>query len=481
MSRGDRLAAAGPTTPVREHLLVAGRALLIEYIPHPRARRYVLRLRPDGSARVSIPRRGSLRGARAFAAQHTRWLERQLVHLARCPVASPAWRAGQRIYFRGERVPLQVETASGGLIVRWADQELRVPHPVEDLRPAVEGHLRALAARELPPRVAGLAAAAGLHVRRVQVRDQRSRWGSCSRRGTVSLNWRLVQMPPAVRDYVIWHELMHLREMNHSRRFWQRVAEVCPEFEAARRWLRRHGEALRGPSLDSGGPEPTLPGVQNPTGIRAVIFDMDGVLTDSEPLINAAAVAMFRERGIPVAPEDFVPFIGTGENRYIGGVAEKYGVGLDLEAAKRRTYEIYLELVPRQLRAFPGAVELVHACRAAGRRVALASSADRVKIEANLRHIGLPSEFWDALVSAEDVVHKKPAPDIFLAAARKLGLPPAACVVIEDAVNGIQAARAAGMRCVAVAHSFPPERLVAADLVRPAIAEVTPADLWGAE
>lgn len=466
---------------VREHLLVAGRALPIEYVPHPRARRYVLRLRPDGSARVSIPRRGSLRGARAFAAQHTRWLERQLVHLARQPSADPCWRPGRLIYFRGQPVPLLAEAGPGGLTVRWADQELRLPTPLEDLRPAVEQHLRALAGRELPPRVWALAAAAGLSVRRVQVRDQRSRWGSCSRRGTIALNWRLVQMPPAVRDYVIWHELMHLREMNHSRRFWRLVAEVCPDFEAARDWLRRHGAAVRGPSLDTPGPGPTLPRVQNPTGIRAVIFDMDGVLTDSEPLINAAAVAMFRERGIPVAPEDFVPFIGTGENRYIGGVAEKYGVSLDLEAAKRRTYELYLDLVPRQLRAFPGAVELVRACRAGGRRVALASSADRVKIEANLRHIGLPPEDWDALVSAEDVVHKKPAPDIFLAAARKLGLPPTACVVIEDAVNGIQAAKAAGMRCVAVAHSFPPERLGAADLVRPSIAEVTPADLWGAE
>ncbi len=218
--------------------------------------------------------------------------------------------------------------------------------------------------------------------------------------------------------------------------------------------------------------------MENVPGIRAVIFDMDGVLTDSEPLINAAAVAMFRERGVPVAPEDFVPFIGTGENRYLGGVAEKYGVELDLEAAKRRTYEIYLDLVPRRLRAFPGAVELVHACRAAGRRVAVASSADRVKIEANLRHIGLPPAWWDAVVSAEDAARKKPAPDLFLAAARKLGLPPGACVVVEDAVNGVAAARAAGMRCVAVAHSFPPEHLAAAEVVRASIAEVTPADLW---
>ena len=213
--------------------------------------------------------------------------------------------------------------------------------------------------------------------------------------------------------------------------------------------------------------------------IRAVVFDMDGVLTDSEPLINAAAIARFRERRVVVAPEDFQPFVGTGENRYIGGVAEKHGVRLDLEAAKHRTYEIYLAMVPERLQAFPGAVELVRSCQKAGFKVAVASSADLVKIEANLRQIGLPPAAWDAVVSAEDAVRKKPAPDLFLAAARKLGVAPAECVVIEDAVNGIQAAKAAGMRCVAVAQSFPPEKLREADLVRPGIGEVTLGDLTG--
>src|SRR5689334_3011353 len=191
--------------------------------------------------------------------------------------------------------------------------------------------------------------------------------------------------------------------------------------------------------------------------IRAIIFDMDGVLTDSEPLINAAAIGMFAEKGLTVQPDDFLPFVGTGEDRYIGGVAERYQFPLDLPAAKRRTYEIYLDLVPQRLKPFPGAVELVRRCRGAGLRVALASSADLVKIEANLHQIALPTPEWDAVVSAEDVQKKKPAPDIFLVAARKLRLPVSACVVIEDAVNGVQAAKAAGMRCVAVAHTFAPE------------------------
>jgi len=213
--------------------------------------------------------------------------------------------------------------------------------------------------------------------------------------------------------------------------------------------------------------------------IRAAIFDMDGVLTDSEPLIKTAAIAMFAEKGLEVLPEDFFPFVGTGEDRYIGGVAEKYKFPLDLPAAKKRTYEIYLDLVPRQLEMFPGALLLVKACCGAGLRTAVASSADRIKISANLKKIGLPLQTWDAVVAGEDIAAKKPAPDIFLEAARKLNQPAVACVVVEDAINGVQAAKAAGMRCIAVAHTFPAARLKAADLIRQKISDVSVQDLCG--
>lgn len=213
--------------------------------------------------------------------------------------------------------------------------------------------------------------------------------------------------------------------------------------------------------------------------IRAVVFDMDGVLTDSEPVICAAATAMFRERGVIVAKEDFRPFVGTGENRYIGGVAEKHGVVLDITEAKRRTYEIYLELVEQGLDPFPGVLGLVADCRSFGLLLAVASSADRIKIEANLRKIGLPWGIWDAVVTGEDVRNTKPAPDIFLRAAALLQLTPAECCVLEDAPNGVAAARAAGMRCVAVGHTFPLGQLSAADLSRPALINLAVTDLVG--
>jgi beta-phosphoglucomutase len=164
--------------------------------------------------------------------------------------------------------------------------------------------------------------------------------------------------------------------------------------------------------------------MDKPTNIRAVIFDMDGVLVDSEPLINTAAIAMFREKGLIVQPENFLPFVGAGEDRYIGGVAEHYGFPLDVPAAKKRTYEIYLDLVPLQLEAFPGALQLVHGCREAGLFVAVASSADLIKVRANLETIGLSIPFWDAVVTGEEAKNKKPAPEIFLAAAAKLGVNP---------------------------------------------------------
>ena len=211
--------------------------------------------------------------------------------------------------------------------------------------------------------------------------------------------------------------------------------------------------------------------------IRAVIFDMDGVLVDSESLINAAAVAMFKENGLVVQPEDFLPFVGAGEDRYIGGVAAKYDFSLDLTEAKQRTYEIYLDLVPSRLEAFPGVHTLLSSCRAAGLLIAVASSADEIKVRANLKKIGLPTKFWDAVVWGEEVKNKKPSPDIFLLAANKLGVNPNECTVVEDAVNGVQAAQVAGMRCIAVTHTFPIDRLHEADLIREKIADVLLSDL----
>lgn len=189
--------------------------------------------------------------------------------------------------------------------------------------------------------------------------------------------------------------------------------------------------------------------------VCGIIFDMDGVLCDSEAFICEAARQMFRERhGLDLRREEFSPFIGTGEDRFLGGPAEKRGVRISLPADKDRTYEIYLEIIRGKLKPLAGAAEFIHECRARGLKLAVATSADRVKMNGNLNETGLSPGLFDALICGNESARKKPHPEIFLLAAAKLGLLPAKCLVIEDAPNGIRAARAAGMRALGLTTSF---------------------------
>jgi HAD superfamily hydrolase (TIGR01509 family) len=211
------------------------------------------------------------------------------------------------------------------------------------------------------------------------------------------------------------------------------------------------------------------------TPIRGVIFDMDGVLCDSEPFICEAACRMFAELyGTTVQAEDFLPFVGAGENRYLGGVAAKHGLTIDIDLAKRRTYEIYLQIIKGRLEPMHGVHEFVAECRRRGLKLAVATSADYVKMAGNLAEIRLPPERFDACINGLDVERKKPNPDIFLLAARRLGLPAEDCLVIEDAPNGVQAAKAAGSRCLGLTSSFSEGQLAAcgADWIAPDLASV---------
>jgi HAD superfamily hydrolase (TIGR01509 family) len=199
--------------------------------------------------------------------------------------------------------------------------------------------------------------------------------------------------------------------------------------------------------------------------IRGILFDMDGVLVDSESFISEAAVLMFKELGVNVTAEDFKPFTGMGENRYLGGVAEKYGIIVDIEKIKARTYEIYTDLVRNKLSPLPGSYEFVSKCRKKGFKLALATSADRIKMEVNLREIGLAVDSFNSIVTGMDVKRKKPFPDIYIKAAESLDLNPQECLVVEDAVSGIEAGKAAGCRCLALTTSFPADALKDADWI----------------
>jgi beta-phosphoglucomutase len=208
--------------------------------------------------------------------------------------------------------------------------------------------------------------------------------------------------------------------------------------------------------------------------IKGVLFDMDGVLVDSEEFICRAGIEMFREKGLVVQPEDFKPFTGMGENRYLGGVAEKYGFPFNIDTAKARTYQIYRDLVHGRLRALPGVFEFIEKSRKRGLKLAVASSADETKVLINLREIGLDTSLFGAVINGLQVEKKKPFPDIFIKAAAELGLRPEQCLVVEDAVSGVRAAKEAGCRCLALTTSFDRNRLTEADWIARDLSEAPP-------
>jgi predicted metal-dependent hydrolase len=206
------------------------------------ARRYILRVRPDGTLRVTVPRGGSRREAQAFVEQNHRWVERERRRV-REQHGPREWQDGSELMLRGEMMPVRLSESDGVRVATYGDRVTAL-RDGESVRSGIERDLRDLAKRELEPRLRELARENGLDPGAVSIRNQRSRWGSCSREGHIALNFRLVQMPPEVRDYILLHELMHIRQQNHSRRFWRLVEAVCPAFRDAERWLRTTGRAL---------------------------------------------------------------------------------------------------------------------------------------------------------------------------------------------------------------------------------------------
>ena len=229
----------------RQFLSIGSAQVQVHFIHHRRARRYVLRVRRDGWCGSLFRGGGRFAFAARFAREHQAWIERQWQQRQTEALRTRAWRDGTEILFRGEPVPLHSEVSGEVQVVWFADQSLSVSAATLDLRGAVENHLWSLAEKELVPRTLQLAAEHRLRPARVVVRNQRSRWGSCSPKGTISLNWRLIQAPAWVRDYLILHELMHLHQMNHSWRFWDLVEQACPEYRSAEQWLDGHGSLLR--------------------------------------------------------------------------------------------------------------------------------------------------------------------------------------------------------------------------------------------
>jgi len=174
------------------------------FVRHRWARRYILRVLDNGTLRVTLPRWGSKKEALAFVERSGAWITKQLLR-QRSRAHNPA-KAGCSIDGQTE----------------W----------------------RRRASKELPGQLRALAAEHDITVTSISIRNQRTRWGACSARGSITLNWRLILVPDFVREYVMIHELMHRRELNHSKRFWKHVAEACPRHQHARQWLLTEGQRL---------------------------------------------------------------------------------------------------------------------------------------------------------------------------------------------------------------------------------------------
>ncbi len=190
------------------------------------------------------------------------------------------------------------------------------------------------------------------------------------------------------------------------------------------------------------------------------LFDMDGVLLRSEPVMMASVMELMQRFDIQVKREEYGSYVGTGEGKLLEGILAQRGKAYD-PALKAQLYEVYIRRAQTELQAFPHAKEVLLKLKERGDKVALSSSADMVKIQANLKVAEVPLSLFDAICSGEDAEKKKPDPEIFLKTAEKLSVLPEDCLVIEDALNGIKAAKAAGMKSAGFTSYFDREAMEA--------------------
>jgi predicted metal-dependent hydrolase len=205
-----------------------------------RARRVRVSVDATGSIEVVLPRRSPTSAAPDAIAELRPWIERRL--RAASAVRDAVAARGATLPYLGCQLTLASEP--GRTRAHRSGDTLRVPADREQATAAIERWYRRAAAKEIAPRLDAAAESLGTTYSALSIRGQRTRWGSCSARGAMSFNWRLLLAPEAVLDYVVWHEACHLRVMDHSPTFWALVRRHCPDYEEQRRWLRRHGAML---------------------------------------------------------------------------------------------------------------------------------------------------------------------------------------------------------------------------------------------
>jgi len=210
--------------------------------------------------------------------------------------------------------------------------------------------------------------------------------------------------------------------------------------------------------------------------MHGLIFDLDGVIGDTEGLSVIATTRMYETLyGFTVEPAEFTPYIGTGAERYCVGPAEKHGVTIDVPKAIETRHQLFMELLAEDPDiSFPGVHALIRAAsESPDWKLAIATSSPGKKSAQALKSSRVDPGDFDVWIHGDMITHKKPHPEIYERAARDLGLPPAACVAVEDAIYGVQSARSAGMKVIAVTNSFSEEELHEADLIVSSLEEIT--------
>jgi predicted metal-dependent hydrolase len=229
---------SGQISPA-ETVIVHGREASLRWRRSARARRIGLRIDPvAGDIVITLPPRGSRRVGLSLLREHEAWIAAKLDAL---PMALRI-EAGGVIPLHGR--PHRIVHAPRGRGVRIADQAIHVAGDAEFLARRVRDALGLLARDRFSRLALHKAAQADLRPRAVRVRDTSSRWGSCAADGTLMFSWRLIMAPDFVQDYVVAHEVAHLRHMNHKPQFWALAEALTPHREAASRWLNQHGQGL---------------------------------------------------------------------------------------------------------------------------------------------------------------------------------------------------------------------------------------------
>ena len=234
-----------PTEPSALQVIFDKSVFLVRLRRHRQARRYTLRIdAPSREVVLTMPPRGSVREARDFAQQHGGWIA---ARLKRLPEAAP-FVHGVEVPLRG--IPHRIVHRRGVRGTVWTevdhngDRIMCVAGEPPHLDRRIGDFLKREARRDLEAASSRFAARLRFDIKRVSIRDQSSRWGSCSTTGVLSFSWRLILAPPYVLDYLAAHEVAHLVELNHSPRFWRLVRRLDPDFERAKRWLDVHGTDL---------------------------------------------------------------------------------------------------------------------------------------------------------------------------------------------------------------------------------------------